>query len=73
MVRTILRALPANFSDNETRRDSGTRSEKQRAITIVNVKTPLIISAPRYPVAKLIIKLLDNQKKSRTKQSRNFS
>ena len=81
VVRTGLRALRAKYSDSGTRKDSGTRrgaSEKQRAITItvVDVETPPIISARRRSastVAKLIIKLLDNQKKSRTKQSRNFA
>ena len=45
-------------------------------ITIVDVETASIISARRRSastVAKLIIKLLDNQKKSRTKQNRNFA
>ena len=76
VLRTVLRALRANYSDSETRRDSGTRSEKQHAITVVDVETPPIISArsrSASTVAKQIIKLLDNQKKSRTKQSRNFS
>ena len=42
--------------------------------TLVDVETPPIISArSASTVAKLIIKLSNNQKKSRTKKSRNFA
>ena len=51
----------------------GAPAKDSAPITLVDVETPLIISArSASTVAKLIIKLSDNQKKSRTKQSRNF-
>ena len=52
----------------------GAPARDSATITHVDVETPPIISARREStVAKLIIKLSDNQKKSCTKQSRNFA